>query len=67
MIFIQPYWKLKSKLGFDNDEQMMREIYVNKKKLRDLIAATGLVMLLKLNPKHYFFCLSDLEIWQMSS
>ena len=35
---------------------------VNKANLRDLIAATGLVILLKFGPNHRFFSLCDLEI-----
>ena len=39
----------------------------NKANLRDLIAATGLVILLKFNPNHQFFSPCDLEIWCMTS
>ena len=35
----------------------------NKANLRDLIAATGLVILLKLDSNHRFFSPCDLEIW----
>ena len=35
----------------------------NKANLRDLIAATGLVILLKFDPIHRFFSPCDLEIW----
>ena len=35
--------------------------------LRHLIAATGLVILLKFDPNHRFFSLCDLEIWCMTS
>ena len=38
----------------------------NKANLRDLIAATGLVMLLKWDSNHRFFNLCDLEIWRMA-
>ena len=38
----------------------------NKANLRDLIAATGLVILLKLDSNHRFFSPCDLEIWQMT-
>ena len=34
---------------------------------RDLIAATGLVILLKFDPNHWFFSPCDLEIWCMTS
>ena len=39
----------------------------NKANLRDLIAATGLVILLKLDPNHRFFSPCGLEIWWMTS
>ena len=38
----------------------------NKANLRYLIAATGLVILLKFDPNHQFFSLCDLEIWCMT-
>ena len=38
----------------------------NKANLRDLIAATGLVILLKFDPNHWFFVPCDLEIWWMA-
>ena len=37
--------------------------WTNKANLRDLIAATGLVILLKLDSNHRFFNPCDLEIW----
>ena len=40
---------------------------INKANLRDLIAATGLVILLKFDPNHRFFSLCDLKIWCMTS
>ena len=39
---------------------------LNKANLRDLIAATGLVILLKFDPNHRFFSPCDLEIWWMT-
>ena len=39
---------------------------VNKANLRDLIAATGLVILIKLDLNRQFFSLCDLEIWWMT-
>ena len=39
----------------------------NKANLRDLIAATGLVILLKFDPNHRFFSPCYLEIWWMTS
>ena len=38
----------------------------NKANLRDLIAATGLVILLKFHPNRRFFVPCDLEIWWMT-
>ena len=38
----------------------------NKANLRDLIAATGLVILLKFDPNHRFFVPCDFEIWWMT-
>ena len=38
----------------------------NKANLRDLIAATGLVILLKLDSNHQLFSPCDLEIWWMT-
>ena len=35
----------------------------NKANLRDLIAATGLLILLKFDPNYRFFSLCDLEFW----
>ena len=40
---------------------------INKANLRDLITATGLVILLKFDPNHRFFTPRDLEIWWMTS
>ena len=40
--------------------------YNNKANLRDLIAATGLVILLKLDLNRRFFSPCDLEIWWMT-
>ena len=39
----------------------------NKANVRDLIAVTGLVILLKLDSNHRFFIPSDLEIWWMNN
>ena len=44
----------------------LSESYANKANLRDLIAATGLVILLKFDPNHRFFVPCDLEIWWMA-
>ena len=43
------------------------ELQANKTNLRDLIAATGLVILLKLDSNRRFFSPCDLEIWWMIS
>ena len=42
-------------------------LYIKKANLTDLIAATGLVILLKFDPNHQFFSQRDLEIWWMTS
>ena len=39
------------------------KLFYNKANLRDLIVATGLVILLKLDSNHRFFIPCDLEIW----
>ena len=39
----------------------------NKAKLRDFIAVTGLLILPKLDSKHWLFGLYDIEIWWMTS
>ena len=39
----------------------------NMANLRDLITATGLVILLKFDPNHRFFSPCDFEIWWMTS
>ena len=40
---------------------------INKAHLRDLIAATGLIILLKLDPNRRYFIPCDFEIWWMTS
>ena len=40
---------------------------INKANLRDLIAATGLVIVLKFDSNHRFFSPCDVEIWCMTS
>ena len=56
---------------YDNDNDNSNNdkdnnYYNNKANLRDLIAATGLVILLKLDSNHRFFSPCDLEIWWMT-
>ena len=61
--------KVKIKL---KNYMMYQDIYnciyqnTNKANLGDLIAATGLVTLLKFDPNHNFFSPCDLEIWCMT-
>ena len=55
---------IRSKLGI---AWITKEHKHNKANLRDLIAATGLVILLKLDSNHRFFNRCDLEIWLMTS
>ena len=45
---------------------LFRKTKTNKGNLRDLIAATGLVILLKLDSNGLFFSRCDLEIWWMT-
>ena len=42
------------------------QMTLNKANLRDLIAATGLIILLTLDSNNRFFSLCDLEIWWMT-
>ena len=46
---------------------MIARLSCNKENLRGLIAATGLVILLKLDSSRRFFSPCDLEIWWMTS
>ena len=48
-------------------DSLLRLTSNNKANLRDLIAATGLVILLKCDPNHRFFSPCDVEIWCMTS
>ena len=50
-----------------NVEMMPHLLVLNKANLRDLIAMTGLVILLKLNSNRQFFSQCYLEIWSMTS
>ena len=43
-------------------QERLGSTWKNNTNLRDLIAATGLVILLKLDSNHRFFSLCDLEI-----
>ena len=45
---------------------LFQEITFNKANLRNLKAATGLVILLKLDSNYQFFSLCNLEIWWMT-
>ena len=45
---------------------LVTSVHWNKANLRDLIAATGLVILLKLDLNRRFFSPCDLEIWWMT-
>ena len=50
-----------------NISHSLKYLIKNKANLRDLIAATGLVILLKFDPSHWCFSPWDLEIWWMTS
>ena len=55
---------------YQNDNRHFLDLTLwkqNKANLRDLIAATGLVILLKFDPSHRFFSPCDLETWWMTS
>ena len=61
-------WVSKFKYIFITDESRpAHRMNVNKANLRDLIAMTGLVILLKLDSNRQFFSPCDLEIWWMTS
>ena len=57
--------KINGEIQIVRNQAPVLHIY-NKANLRDLIAATGLVILLKFDPIHRFFGLCDLEIWCMT-
>ena len=58
---------LEHKVSFGFVPYPSSVLIYNKANLRDLIAATGLVILLKLDSNHWFFSPCDLEIWWMTS
>ena len=60
----QPPFLDKISVSGDTCNYTIRKM--NKANLRDLIAATGLVILLKFDPNHRFFVPCDLEIWWMA-
>ena len=65
---------IKTRLVFRMSDLLHRDLYActctlatdNKANLKDLIASTGLVILLKLYSNRRFFSLCDLEIWWMT-
>ena len=61
---------IESQAAVNNNNNFWRDqhfqLFSNKANLRDLIAATGLVILLKLDSNHQFFSPCDLEIWWMT-
>ena len=65
----RPFWtfrNMKHSFNLTSDMKISSQIMPNKANLRDLIAATGLVILLKFDLIHRFFSLCDLEIWCMA-
>ena len=64
-------WFKSTKICRNSPERVcfpVRDPYIqNKANLRDLIAATSLIILLKFDPNHRFFSPCDLEIWWMTS
>ena len=61
---VATFYKLDKKLDFWPIFAWFR---ANKANLRDLIAVTRLVLLLKFDPNHRFFNSCDLEVWWMTS
>ena len=53
--------------NFDPISEDLQWAFKNKTNLRDLIAATGLVIFLKLDSNHRLISPNDLEIWWMTS
>ena len=58
-------WTLRNKLR-EIWKKKYETFHINKANLRDLIAATDLVILLKLDSNRQFFSPCDLEIWWMT-
>ena len=58
-------WTLRNKLR-EIWKKKYETFHLNKANLRDLIAATDLVILLKLDSNRQFFSPCDLEIWCMT-
>ena len=48
-------------------QKLIKRLEANKANLRDLIAATDLVILLQFDSNHWLISLCDLEIWWMTS
>ena len=59
--------KLEYHMVWLHSDRPTREMIWNKTNLRDLITATGLVILLKLDSNHRLISLCDLKIWWMTS
>ena len=59
-------WSEFARLKHIRPSRQWQNLSSNKANLRDLIAATGLVILLKLDSNRRFFSPCDLEIWWMS-
>ena len=59
--------KATHKMQIADRDSMQEDLTIsNKANLRDLIVATGLVILLKLDSNRRFFSLCDIEIWWMT-
>ena len=73
-IYLRSWWTELSHLGAAKlpwrlshiNITLSKQVIVNKTNLRDLIVATGLVILPKFDPNHRFFSPCDLEIWWMT-
>ena len=57
---------MEALLVYDQNWNIFTDEFVKKANLRDLIAATGLVISLKLDSNHCFFSPCDLQIWWMT-
>ena len=63
---VTPQWSRHPRFSFSTNERNIDIFRRNKANLRDLIAATDLVILLKLDLNRRFFSPCDLEVWWMT-
>ena len=67
LIYFGPSGTNCSEIWIKIHQFLYQKIILNKANLRDLIAATGLLILLKLDSNHQFFSPCDHEVWWMTS